>query len=335
MTPKSLRGRPRTSLAASKTPVEAAATPLLDRFPAEIKLQILRYVLVCPEHLSFAHEQFSSKKMPIELEDAWRLTHYSRVLRLCRWNHFEFDEPEAKALKSDFSAVCLVSKETRYNARNVFFARNRWVLHATSSFDAIKWVLKHWGGEALCKMTNVRIELQSTIGLGLCYNALKSFVNAVRCDHRLQDLSIQWISSSRPMNPLLHVHPTSAPHMIQVFRNTALEWNSCGGRGRKIESKVSIPSSMSQLDPDWATREVLLQPLQYLRGIKRARIEGTVTESWANYLEMAMTAATGAVVHEFDFQLEVKEALQKLVKEQSPLSTSLEPSNVQDKSQIW
>lgn len=256
--------------------------------------------------------------MPEELLEAWRMTHYSRILRLCRWNHCEFEEPEALALKSDFSTLCLVSKQMRSDARNIFFARNKWVLHSTSSFDAIKWVLKYWGKEALCCMTDVRIELQSMTGIEMAYKSLENFTNAVRNSHSLRNLSVQWISSPRAIVPPGPSHPAysnHSPHVPQIIREPGIERNCDGGRGRNTEPALSWKTPGLGLGAErleWAERELLLQPLLDLRGIKWARIEGTVTESWAQHLEITMTASAGAKAHKFKFQPKAEDAARKL-----------------------
>ena len=53
---------------------------------------------------------------------------------------------------------------------------------------------------------------------------------------------------------------------------------------------------------DWAEREVVLEPLQGLRGLRKVRIEGTVTEAWALYLEYVMVERKGSTVAKFKRQ---------------------------------
>lgn len=49
-----------------------------------------------------------------------------------------------------------------------------------------------------------------------------------------------------------------------------------------------------------------------VEGLERVRIEGTVTEAWASWLERAMNAREVKTVPEFEFQPESKEAIRKL-----------------------
>ncbi len=57
----------------------------------------------------------------------------------------------------------------------------------------------------------------------------------------------------------------------------------------------------------------MLLPLKDLRGLVDARIEGTVREEWAVYLEECMTSPTGSVVAEFEFDDKGKKAIEALI----------------------
>jgi hypothetical protein len=57
---------------------------------------------------------------------------------------------------------------------------------------------------------------------------------------------------------------------------------------------------------------VVLLPLAELRGLESVRIEGTITEVWASWLERAMGVREVKIVPEFEFQPEAKEAIRKL-----------------------
>jgi hypothetical protein len=118
-------------------------------------------MLTCVDPLSFTHLSLTQSEASHELKlhprAPWYRKRFSNTMRLTRWNHCKHDEPVAKALMSDFSALCLVSKDMRSICRGFFFRENRWVLHTTRSFDAIRWVVRFWGMEALALMRDVRI----------------------------------------------------------------------------------------------------------------------------------------------------------------------------------
>jgi hypothetical protein len=54
--------------------------------------------------------------------------------------------------------------------------------------------------------------------------------------------------------------------------------------------------------------------LKALRVVKRVRIEGTVTEAWALYLESVMTGSEGDAMGEFEHEERAKDALKYLMK---------------------
>jgi hypothetical protein len=298
------------------------SSPGPESLPSEIKLEILRHMLICPDPLSFtqlpltkaeaAHEVKTHPKAP------WRRKWFSDTLRLARWNHCKHDEPVAKALMSDFSALCLVSKDMRSICRGIFFRENSWVLHTTRSFDAIGWVVRYWGAEALGLMSNVRIEVHALFEPG--YRALEIFVKAAKKGAMLRDLSVQWIEGSPPLQCARNAGATW--HFHPMCRDHGLERNREGSRGL-----IVAPENAANYDEDdygtkylgpesepheWRTQEVVLLPLAELRCLAKARIEGTVTESWASWLETVMMTGESETVPKFEFQLEEQEAIRKL-----------------------
>lgn len=293
---------------------------LLPRFPPEITHEILRSVLVCPEHLSFTRLPLSAKERvargPPKNRSGWNWqAQFSKVLRLCIWGKCQNDEPDAAALHANFSSLCLVSKEIRYEARDIFFSKNKWVLHCTSSYDAIQWVLNHWGQDALCRMTDLRLEVQAhQYYMVPFYESLTKFVDAVKEKHSLQSLSVEWIASGGALQCARPSGNNWSPHVVLVDRDYGLERNSEGGRGRENweEEDGSPWDGPDSEELDWAEREIILHPLQSLRGARQVRIEGTVTEAWAEYLEMAMSALRDAEIPEFELQERAKEGLERL-----------------------
>ena len=294
--------------------------PLFPRFPAEIMHKILCSVLICPEHLSFTRLPLSAKERaarpPPRNPRNWQ-AQFSNVLRLCLWNKCNNDEPEAPALHRDFGSLCLVSRQIRDEARDVLFSKNKWVLHCTSSFDAIQWVLKFWGQEAVRSMTDLRLEAQAAqYRMVEIYQSLANFVDAVKDGHSLQRLSVQWILSEGQLQCARPVGNNWSPHEIAVVRDRGLERNSEGGRGSKDweEYDGSLWEGPQSEPESWAAREVMLQPLKYIRAVREVRIEGTVTENWAQYLEMAMSASADAGVPDLELQQRAKEGLERLEK---------------------
>lgn len=303
---------------AQKEENDLPQTALLPRFPPEIMHEILRCILIHPEHLSFTRLPLSDKERASRPEPKspqnWQLQ-YSNVLRLCIWHQCQNGEPEAAALHVNFSNLCLVSKAIRYQARNIFFSKNKWVLHSSSSFDAIQWVLKHWGKEALCAMTDLRLEIQANPYFKVpFFQSLAKFVETVKEAHSLERLSVQWIASGPALAVASRWGHTWSPHVLPVCRDYGLERNSAGGRGRDNweQDDGTLWEGPESEPTEWVEEEVILQPLQTLRGIGEARIEGTVSDAWAEYLEMAVSASRDAVVPEFEFQKKAREELQRL-----------------------
>lgn len=318
-------------------------SPSLETFPAEITLEILRNVLICSEKLAFTQ---MPKMGPAEAKEvarkyakrpqARRLL-FSRVLRLARHNHCQHGEPVAKALMANFSALCLVSESTRQITREIFFSENQWVLHTTRIFDAVDWVIKKWGMEALSMMRDVRIEVQSMNEK--CFHALEAFVGAANKGGHLRTLSVQWLANSRGLQVAgfsgrtWHFHPMS--------REFGCERNRLRGRGlvtAKVRAEANVraqdygdgtdyePDEDDDGDDDcnerylgpqsepsaWAKHEVALLPLKDLRGLIDARIEGTVREKWAVWLEECMTSRVGHSVSEFEFDAKGLKAIEVL-----------------------
>jgi hypothetical protein len=296
-------------LSARKAANDQPQSSLLPRFPAEITLKILRFVLICPEHLSFTRLALSAKERAARSPlSSWSRrnwqTDFSDVLRLCLWNKCQVDEPEAAALHAAFNSLCLVSKDIGYEARNIFFSRNKWVLHCTSSFDAIKWVENHWGRDALWSMTDLRIEMQALRhNMVPMYGTLVGFVNLMKDEHSLQKLSVEWIVSKIELQAAgSSARAPWSPHKVDVSRDYGLERNSEGKRGRENweEDDGTLWKGPGSEPEDWARREVILQSLQALREVREVRIEGTVTEAWAKHLEMAISASIDAEIPEFE-----------------------------------
>jgi hypothetical protein len=292
----------------------------LDRIPTEISLGILGNVLICVDPLAFTALPLSLKEYAQESKKRGGIRHgrhSSTILRLCRLNHCEKDEPEAAFLMSNFSSLCRVSKRMRSLSRDIFFAKNKWVLHGAemSNFDAIAWVLKYWGQEALLAMTNVRLDLQSIGSFNdlRAYEAVKAFVEVVKHSQNLQVLEVKWVASYRHLQTRYTEHRR---HQLSVERDIEIERNSDGGRGplHIVDKRKQSDSDEDEDDDevkwlgpesegeDWAEREVVLEPLQELRGLGKVRIEGTVTEAWASYLEDVMVERKGSTVAEFKRQ---------------------------------
>jgi hypothetical protein len=317
----------------NNSPPPTATKPLfphLNVFPIEIKLEVLRHVLICTDRLAFTHLPLTSAE-EVAVVNKWPLTPYWRkrfsdTLRLARLNHCEHGEPAAKALQSDFNALCLVSKDMRRITRTIFFMENSWVLHTSGSFDAITWIAKTWGTEALSLMRDVRLEIQ---GMGQVdihskrleneYRAIEIFAQAAKEGKTLSNLSVQWIERSPPMG--CATGPGRSWHFHPLLRDHGLERNRERGRGLIITSEEAVDLDEDNygtkyLGPEseeesWREKEVVLLPLVELRGPPKVRIEGTVTEAWATWLETSMTASDGEVTPHFEFQPEVKTVVQE------------------------
>jgi hypothetical protein len=176
----------------------------LDRILTEISLRILGHVPICADPLAFSALPLSPKGYAQESKKRGSIRHgrhSSTVLRLCRLNHCKKDEPEAASLMSNFSSLCRVSKRMCSLTGDIFFTKNNWVLRGAemSSFDAVAWILKYLGKEALLAMTNVRLDLQSIGSFNnlRAYEAVRAFVEVVKHSQNLLILEVQWVASHR------------------------------------------------------------------------------------------------------------------------------------------
>jgi hypothetical protein len=208
--------------------------------------------------------------------------------------------------------------------RSLFFTGNEWVLHVTSSFNAISWITQYWGPEALSLMRDVRIEIygigiQSQL-LEIEFTALETFVQAAKEGKMLRSLAVQWIQQSPPLGCAVPVG--GSWHFHPVERDRGLERNGEGGRGLIVSAEeardldddnfgTQYLGPQSEVE-DWKADEVVLLPLGELRGIPKARIEGTVTEEWALWLERAMSAHEGQAVPQVAICPRAKEVIRRL-----------------------
>jgi hypothetical protein len=143
-------------------------------------------------------------------------------------------------LHRDFSSLCLVSKQIRQEARNIFFSKNKWVLHCSSSFNALDWVLKYWGQTALSNMTDLTIQIQAMkYRLVDFYQSLGKFADAVKDGHTLKILSVQWIEGGLPLQTAMPSGGNWSPQIALIDRQRSLERNSEGTRGRHNWEKRS------------------------------------------------------------------------------------------------
>jgi hypothetical protein len=84
-----------------------------------------------------------------------------------------------------------------------------------------------------------------------------------------------------------------------AFETSGLGKESEGGRGTsEADGKAPSLAPAAKL-ASWARREVVLRPLVVLRGLTGVRIEGTVTNAWALYLESVTTGSEDGVMVEF------------------------------------
>lgn len=295
-------------------------SPRPETFVTEIKLEIIRHALTCSEPLAFC-------PLPLSAAEAKNITRrhfgpiYSSTLRLALLDKCAYDEPIAQELMTTFINLSLVSKSTRLFAKDMFYGENKWVLHVTRTFDAVEWISQHWGKEVLRLMRHVRIEAQAL--RERCYDALELFVEEVSKGGRLSSLEVQWLEPSRPLQCAYNARGGPASwHFHPMERDRGLERNAKGGRGLIVppgeeehyhEDDYGTKYEGESSEPwYWKEDEVSLIPLCRLRGLKNVRIEGTVTEKWAKWLEKAATAKLGEDVEAFNFASRARDAISRL-----------------------
>jgi hypothetical protein len=225
-------------------------------------------------------------------------------LRLCYFQRCN----GSLAVASDISALWGVSQQLRSEAQDIFFSRNRWVLHIASCNDGVSWISDHWGEEALRMMSDIRIVAQSVncAHLQLVRTRLEKFVDTLISGNKLRRLAVQWIWG--PEESRLHTH------VQRLARDHDFERQADGTRG--LKRIIVNTAGKSSNNPyagyvgggceEWVENEKVLTPLHKLKGIQ-ARIEGCVTDEWARWLEKSM-AATQGPIGEFVRTKNVKQA---------------------------
>jgi hypothetical protein len=211
---------------------------------------------------------------------------------------------------SNFNALWGVSQQLRSEAQDIFFSRNKWLLHISSRNDGVSWILDHFrsGEEALRMMSDIRIVAQSAncAHLQLVQTRLEKFVDILISGNKLQRLAVQWISGPEVSRLQTHVQ--------LLVRDHDFERQADGTRG--VKRIIVNTAGKSSNNPyagyvgggceKWVENEKVLTPLHKLKGIQ-ARIEGCVTDEWARWLEKSM-AATQGPIGEFVRTKDVKQA---------------------------
>jgi hypothetical protein len=292
--------------------------PILQRIPTEIRLKILEALLLSSDHLSFTRTWRPPSKRKRRTGHFNKFSWHddiSPVLRLCRWHETEDNEPIALALHADFVNVCLVSKEMREEALKIFFGFNKWVLHVSNDMNSVDWMVEKWGEDSLRRIKVLRIELQS-VGFShdwLVFKGLQRFVDVVKEGAQLHTLSVFWRHAYRYLKTERYLG--YIPHTTWL--------GPLSRRGRKLASTRELSSAPTGEESDsepsgsemwyagWPAKEVVLMPLQELRGVS-ASIEGELTERWALWLEDCMRAEKGKDMGEFSANGEAKEVAQML-----------------------
>lgn len=132
-------------------------------------------------------------------------------------------------------------------------------------------------------MTSVRLDLQIIGSFNdlKAYEAVKAFVEAVKYNQNLQVLEVKWVASYRHLQTAYAEH---RPHQLSAERDIGIERNSNGGRGTLhiVAKRKHSDSDMDEDDDeakwlgleseaeDWAEREVVLEPLQEPRGLRKS-----------------------------------------------------------------
>jgi hypothetical protein len=238
----------------------------------------------------------------------------SPVLHLCRGHKTVDNEPIARSLHDDFVNLCLVSKQVRDETVKIFFGCNKWVLHVAKKMNSIDWMIKKWGEESLRRIKILRIEIES-VGIGddwFIHKGLERFVDVVREGAQLHILSIHWKHAWRHLSTACY--KSYIPHA---------SWLGPSRRARKIVgarepwldegsgTDDNVRSASEEWYAGWPAKEMVLTPLQELRGLNGS-VEGYVTEEWALWLEDCMRANKGKEPGEFAGKGKTNEVAQML-----------------------
>jgi len=189
-------------------------------------------------------------------------------------------------LAGRFNVLCLVSRQTRREAREVFFERNLWALEIClqkgesgeicARLNSIDLMRSRWGDDVIGRLRDVRLYL---VG-----NERATFPAMSEPLHKLVRL---WNGGNLRR---LVVDWSAEPHQRYSRGKILLRQPKYGWVKRKEDGKRD--SSMSYQRWIFAQVERTIEPLcnSQLPLLERVSVTGCVTDAWAEWLEEAIKA---------------------------------------------
>lgn len=226
------------------------------------------------------------------------------------------------SLAKRFSALCLVSKQMREEARKVFFEQNKWCLNfhvrvtnaptplelreirrgirmgrapaeipapvvETRVNDAAT-IAEYWGEETLLRMRNMEIVLH---GGSFAHQTALSYVlveviEKLKGRNNLQKLTVK-------LDTYYGLSSKKCGNGSSAYRESVREGQRKGDGTRNIEEYGKYWQS-------WAASERILDSVLELRPLQQVKVTGCVTDEWAGWLETEMKE--GAQQNRTDFE---------------------------------
>jgi hypothetical protein len=230
--------------------------------PAELRINILKNLLVSPSALFFKHPLTSARN---KNKDTPFL------------NDVE--------LATQFKILCLVSQQTKTEAQQVFFENNEWTLEFSerwvppklrkgsiyvnkrSHLNAIEPILSKWS-EGIQRFRNLRLDLAAPHNEA--HNAVKQALETLvpwLNRHNLKRLVIHWNSEPRVWG--FGMSPTA----VKLERkHRGFDRNEDASRDKVVPRPLL-----------WyfAELENTIEPLSRLCGVESVSVTGCVTDEWA------------------------------------------------------
>ena len=193
-------------------------------------------------------------------------------------------------LSKQFRTLTQVSRQIRADAIIVLFYRNRWHLtismcrdeetwgsHQFVGWDSASMVRKLWGQEAILSMRYLKltVENESNSAQKWILVYLQRLIETLCLSRNLRRLEVEWLD-----------HDSLLKNSLQDTRNrqrAKIQEVARRADGTRLSTK-HFKGGVSR----WEEGQMILKPLESLRGIPEAAVTGCVTDRWAEHLERGM-----------------------------------------------
>lgn len=199
-------------------------------------------------------------------------------------------------LSRQFRTLTQVSRQMRADAIIVLFYRNKWHLtislcrdeetwgsHQFVGWDSASMVRKLWGQEAILSMRYLKltVENESKSAQKRILVYLQRLVKTLCLSRNLRRLEVEWLDHDSLIKNLVQDTRDRQRAKIQEVARRA--------DGTRLSTK-HFKGGVSR----WEAGQMILKPLESLRGIPEAVVTGCVTDRWAEHLERDMKSGRPA-----------------------------------------